>query len=84
MIIFAEVGKSNMEIFKITNFAKIKGNVKKKNTMRNYMTETLYIPLRYRKAGKVWCGGARETHRATYYNLVTPSKTKEFIKSSCF
>jgi len=21
-----------------------------------------YLPLRFRKAGRVWCGGARETH----------------------
>ena len=21
-----------------------------------------HIPLRFRKAGRVWCGGARETH----------------------
>ena len=30
------------------------------------------------------CGGARETHWATCHYLATPSKTKEFHKSSCF
>ena len=24
--------------------------------------KTYYIPLRFRKAGRVWCAGARETH----------------------
>ena len=42
MIIFAEVGKSNMEIFKITNFAKIKGNVKKKYNEKLYDRNPLY------------------------------------------
>ena len=23
---------------------------------------TLFVPLRFRKAGRLWCGGARETH----------------------
>ena len=32
-----------------------------------------FIPLRLRKAGRVWCGGARETHLA-----------KESLKSPCF
>ena len=26
------------------------------------------LPLRFRKAGRLWCGGARETPRATAYN----------------
>ena len=34
--------------------------------------------------GRVWCGGARETHLATCHNGVTSSKTKEFLKSPCF
>ena len=42
------------------------------------------LPMRFRKAGRMWCGGARETHWATYHKRVTPSKTKEFLKSSCF
>ena len=42
------------------------------------------LPLRFRKAGKMWCGGARETHWATSHNEVTPSKTKEFLKPPCF
>ena len=42
------------------------------------------IPLRFRKAGRLWCGGARETHWATCHNRVTPSKTKEFLESPCF
>ena len=33
---------------------------------------------------KKWCGGARETHWATCHNRVSPSKTKEFLKSPCF
>ena len=36
------------------------------------------------KGGEVWCDGVRETHWATCHNWVTPSKTKEFLKSSCF
>ena len=40
--------------------------------------------LRFRKAGRVWCDGARETHWATCHNIVTPSKTKEFLQSPCF
>ena len=32
----------------------------------------------------VWCGGALETHWATCLNKVTPRKTKEFLKFSCF
>ena len=24
--------------------------------------DLIYLPLRFRKARKVWCGGARETH----------------------
>ena len=37
------------------------------------------VPLRFRKVGRVWCGGSRETHWAMYRNSVTPSKTKEFL-----
>jgi len=37
------------------------------------------VPLRFRKVGRVWCGGSRETHWAMYRNPVTPSKTKEFL-----
>ena len=43
-----------------------------------------YLPLRFKKTGRVWCCGARETCWATCYNEVTPSKTKEFLKSPCF
>ena len=39
-----------------------------------------FVPLRLRKAGRVWCGGARETHLATYHREVTPSKIKDFLK----
>ena len=42
------------------------------------------ISLRFRKAGRVWCDGARETHSATCHNRETPSKTKESRKLSCF
>ena len=37
----------------------------------------LNLPSRFWKAGRVWCGDARETHWATCHNEVTPSKTKE-------
>ena len=30
------------------------------------------------------CDGARETHWATRHSGVTPSKTKEILKSPCF
>ena len=59
-------------------------------TLKNGEKETVHqkiyknIPLRLRKAGRVWCGGARETHCATCNNRVTPSKTKEFLRSPCF
>ena len=43
-----------------------------------------FVPLRFRKAGRVLCGGARETHWATCHNEVTPSKSKEFLKSPFF
>ena len=46
--------------------------------------KTVKLPWRFRKAGRVWCGGARETHWATCYNEVTPSKTKEFLNSPFF
>ena len=42
------------------------------------------LTLWYRKAGRAWCGGARETHWATCHDRVTPSKTKEFLKSPRF
>ena len=42
------------------------------------------LPLRFRKAERVWCGGAPEPHWSTRYNGVTPRKTKEFLKSPCF
>ena len=45
---------------------------------------TKNLPLRLRKAGRVLSRGARETHLATCHNKVTPSKTKEFLKSLCF
>ena len=44
----------------------------------------LFWPLGLRKAGRVWCDGTRETHWATCHDRVTPSKTKEFLKSPCF
>ena len=42
------------------------------------------IPLRFRKAGRGWCGGALETHGAACHHGVILSKTKEFLKSPCF
>ena len=42
------------------------------------------LPLKFRKAGRVLGGGARETHFATCHNGETPSKTKDFLKSPCF
>ena len=41
------------------------------------------IPLRLRKAGRVCCCGAQETHWLCH-NEVTPSKTKDFLRSPCF
>ena len=34
------------------------------------------IPLWFRKAERVWCGGARETHWATRHNWVTLAKPR--------
>ena len=42
------------------------------------------IPLRFRKAGSVWCRGARDTHWVTFHNWVTVTKTKQSLRSSCF
>ena len=42
------------------------------------------LPSRFMKAGKVWCGGALETHWATCQYGVIVSKTKQSFKSSCF
>ena len=42
------------------------------------------LPLRLRKAGRVWCVGAREIDLATRHNTVTPRKTKELLESPCF
>ena len=43
-----------------------------------------FLQLRFRKAGRVWCGGTRRTHWATCHNIMTPYKIKEFLKSPCF
>ena len=43
-----------------------------------------FIPLRLRKAGRVWCGGARDTHWVTFQNWLTVTKTKQSLRSSCF
>ena len=51
---------------------------------RSSQVENIGLPLRFRKAGRAWYGGARETHWATSHNRVTPSNTKEFSKSSRF
>ena len=40
--------------------------------------------VRFRKVGRMWCGGARRTYWATRHNGVTLIKTKEFLKSPCF
>ena len=42
------------------------------------------LPIIVRKAGRVWCLGARETHWAMCHNEVTVSKTKQCLKSPCF
>ena len=44
----------------------------------------LMIPLLFREAGRVWCGGARENQLVTSHNGVTVSKTKQSLRSSCF
>ena len=43
-----------------------------------------FIPLRYRKAESVFCGGARGTRTLTSHRIVTSRKTKEFLKSPRF
>ena len=52
--------------------------------LKNLKLKIHSVPLRFRKVGRVRCGGARETHLATCHNGVTPIKTKEFLKSSFF
>ena len=42
------------------------------------------LPLRFRKVGRLWCGGARETYWATCHEGMTHSETKGFLKSSFF
>ena len=42
------------------------------------------VSLRFRKAGRVWCGGAQEANRTTWHNRVTPIKTEEFLNSPRF
>ena len=51
---------------------------------RIYLYKSQKLPFRLRKAGRMWCGGARGTHRATCHNEMTPRKSKEFLKSPCF
>ena len=58
--------------------------IKKATDTHNIIPMKFYLPLRLRKAGRVWCGGAGETHWVTCHNGVTPSKTKKFLKSHCF
>ena len=41
-------------------------------------------PLKFKKAGRMRCGGARETRWATCHNRLTPSGTKDFLQSPCF
>ena len=55
------------------------GPPKKKSTLEKWK-----IALRFRRAGRVWCGGARGTHWATCHNGVTVSKTKQSNRSSYF
>ena len=60
-------------------------NIKKKfikYKILSYLKFLLY--LRFRKAGKLRCGSAREPHWAICHNRMTPRKTKEFLKSPCF
>ena len=51
-----------------------------------FILKTFYelLPLRFKKAGRLWCGGVQGTQGATCHNRVTPSETKEFFKSPCF
>ena len=53
-------------------------SLEKRDSFSNYSTVKIY------KSRKGWSGGARETHWATCHNEVTPSKTQEFLDSSCF
>ena len=59
-------------------------NRKSKSSFLLLRLKLFYVPFRFRKAGKVWSGGARETHWATSHNGVTSSKTEEFFQSLCF
>ena len=54
------------------------------NGLFDPFAKTNFLPLRFRKAGRVWGGGARETHCATCHDGLSPSKSKEFLKSPCF
>ena len=44
---------------------------------------TDFLPLRFRKAGRVRFRGSRETRWYSWHNRVTPSKTHEFLESPC-
>ena len=43
----------------------------------------IIIPLRFRKAGRVWLV-AHERHEATFLIMVTAIKMELFLKSPCF
>ena len=49
-----------------------------------FISFIFFISLRFWKAGRGWCGGARETHWGTYHNRVTVSRAKQSLRSSCF
>ena len=56
------------------------------SSIRRVMQRKLFLitlnqlPLRFRKAGRVWCDGAREK----CHNGLTVSKSKKCLKFPCF
>ena len=46
--------------------------------------QCINLPLRLRKAGRLWCGGARESDSVTCHNGASVSKTKQSLRSPCF
>ena len=63
-------------------FLLVSNLISEPNKLKYYLKN--YVPVRFRIAGRLWCGGARATHWGTCQNRVTASKTKEFLKSPCF
>ena len=43
-----------------------------------------FVQSKFGKAGRVWCGGARETHWTTCHNGVTSIKRKETLQITSY